>query len=131
MKKLLLVAMVLLLAAGPALAGDMMADWANSSSYGEKVPGMLLRGVANALVTPFDLVMGIVHGTMDGPPVGGTLTGVLTGAENVFDRGGRAIMDVVGAPFPKFNGFGDYKPCPLTGRSMGAGSSTEKSAAKK
>ncbi len=119
MRKLALVLLMVVALATPALAGDAFSDWANSDRYVEKVPGMILRGVTNAVVSPLDVIMGPVHEYNDHPGWAFPLTGLLRGVQNGLDRLGRGVIDVGGSVFPKFNGFPDYKPCPLTGRSLG------------
>ena len=119
MKRIVSAFVIIMLVAGPALAGSALSDWANSSSYPKKVPGMMGRGAANALITPFDLLMGPVKECQEKGGWACPLTGTLRGAEDLLDRGGRALVDIGGSVFPKFNGFPDYKPCPLTGKSTG------------
>ncbi|MBI4430380.1 MAG: hypothetical protein HY587_01540 [Candidatus Omnitrophica bacterium] len=111
--------LVVVFLAAPALAGDVMSDWANSDSYIEKVPGMIIRGTANAVVSPFDVLMGPVKEYQDNPSWAIPVTGLLRGFQDGLDRLGRAAFDVGGSIFPKFNGFANYKPCPLTGMSLG------------
>jgi len=118
-KKIAVVLLAFMLMTAPATAGEILSDWGNSSEYAEKVPGMLLRGACNATAVPFDLLMGVVDGTKDGDPVVGSIVGVWSGAQDGFDRAGRVLFDVVGAALPNFNGFPDYKPCPLTGSVLG------------
>ena len=119
MRKLVLVLLIMAIFATPALAGDAFSSWANSDQYARKVPGMILRGATNAVVSPLDVLMGPVHEYKDHPGWAFPLTGLLRGVQNGLDRLGRAVVDVGGSVFPKFNGFPDYKPCPLTGRSLG------------
>jgi len=124
LRKSALVLLMMLTLATPALAGDVFSDWANSDRYVEKVPGMILRGVTNAVVSPLDIIMGPVQEYQDNPGWAFPLTGLLRGVQNGLDRLGRAVVDVGGSVFPKFNGFPDYKPCPLTGRSLGGSAKT-------
>ena len=120
MRALTIALVVLVILATPALAGDVFSSWANSDNYAEKVPGMMLRGLSNAAVSPFDLLMGPVHEYKDNPGWAAPATGILRGVQDTVDRLGRAMFDVGGSIFPKFNGFANYKPCPLTGRVMGS-----------
>lgn len=120
MRALTIALLVSVILATPALAGDYFSDWANSDSYVEKVPGMMLRGLSNALVSPFDLLMGPVHEFQDNPGVAAPVVGILRGVQDAFDRIGRSAFDVGGSIFPDFNGFANYKPCPLTGKTTGS-----------
>lgn len=120
MKRLGIALILLLVIATPAMAGGALDDWANSPDYFKKVPGMIGRGGMNALVMPFDFVMGFVNECKENPGWACPVVGLLRGTQDVLDRGGRALVDIGGSVFPKFNGFPNYKPCPLTGMTLGS-----------
>lgn len=105
MKKLLLLAVLMasLLLTRNAFANDVY-EMANSEDYGQKVGGMLGRGIVNVATCFVDIVVQTVHGTQDGPPVVGTLTGLGAGIGCGALRVSSGALDVLTFWVPGFNG---------------------------
>jgi hypothetical protein len=116
----MLVLLALLIGIGTAYAEgakiDMakMDEYANSSDYHVKVPGMLMRGATNIVLSPGEFLHKAYKHTKDGKPVLGTLKGVGYGAQYMMDRGGRGVVDVGLCLAPKFHGFPPKNHFPST-----------------
>ncbi len=105
MKKLLpLLLLSTLLLGQTAFAQDSVWDMANSTQYGKKVGGMLGRGVVNVATCFVDLIVQTVHGTQDGPPFVGTMTGLGGGLGCTALRVTSGALDVFTFWVPDFNG---------------------------
>ena len=79
---------------------------ANSEVYGTKAGGMLGRGVLNIATCFVDLIVHVVDGTKQGPPLVGTMTGLGSGLGCTALRVSSGALDVVTFWVPDFNGFG-------------------------
>ena len=88
-------------------ADDVDNVWAaaNSNVYGTKLGGMLGRGVLNAVTCFVDLIVHVVEGSQQGPPVVGTLTGLGSGIGCTVLRAGSGVLDIATSWVPGFNGF--------------------------
>ena len=87
-----------------ASSTETIWDMANSEKYGKKVGGMLGRGVINVATCFVDIIVQTVHGTQDGPPFVGTLTGLGGGLGCGALRVSSGALDVVSFWVPDFNG---------------------------
>lgn len=107
MKKLVLLMMLIagLTVSRTAFAaeGDIW-DMAQSQQYGKKAAGMLGRGVVNVATCFVDIIVQTVHGTQDGPPFVGTLTGLGGGIGCGALRVSSGALDVLSFWVPDFNG---------------------------
>ncbi len=101
---MLLAVLMALLLAPRAFAEDSVWESAKSDQYGKKAGGMLGRGLVNAATCFVDLVVQTVHGTQDGPPFVGTLTGLGGGLGCTALRATSGVLDVVTFWVPGFNG---------------------------
>ena len=89
-------------------AGDSVADvWeaANSPVYGTKLGGMLGRGLLNAATCFVDVIVHVVEGSKQGPPIVGTLTGLGSGIACTALRATSGVLDIATSWVPGFNGF--------------------------
>ena len=92
-------------------------DAAESMQYGEKMGGMIARGLLNGVTFWVDPLVGTVNGTQTGPPVIGTLTGLGRGIGCGVFRLGSGVVDLVTFWVPGFNGFpvsDSYQDCLAT-----------------
>ncbi len=87
-----------------AFAQETVWDMAKSDRYGKKLGGMLGRGVINVATSFVDIVVQTVHGTQDGPPFIGTLTGLGGGIGCGALRLSSGALDVLTSWVPGFNG---------------------------
>lgn len=119
----------------PLLWADSTDDvWAaaNSDVYGTKFGGMLGRGLLNAVTCFVDVIVHVVEGTEQGPPVVGTLTGLGSGIGCTVLRAGSGVLDIATSWVPGFNGFPvsrSYSNCLLTDEESKQASSEEYSQA--
>ena len=98
-------AAALLLWTQPAWAAHTrIHEAAESQRYGQKLWGMIGRGVLNVLTSPLDLVVNTVNETKAGPPFVGTLTGLGKGVGCGVLRLGSGAVDIVTFWVPGFNG---------------------------
>lgn len=105
MKKAVLLALFIVLALAPrAFAEDSVWESAKSDQYGKKAGGMLGRGLVNAATCFVDIIVQTVHGTQDGPPFVGTLTGLGGGIGCTALRATSGVLDIVTFWVPGFNG---------------------------
>lgn len=105
MKKAMLFAILAALLLAPcAFAEDSVWESAKSDQYGKKAGGMLGRGLVNAATCFVDLIVQTVHGTQDGPPFVGTLTGLGGGLGCTALRATSGVLDIVTFWVPGFNG---------------------------
>ena len=115
MKKAVLLAILLALIIAPsAFAEDSVWESAKSEQYGKKAGGMLGRGLVNVATCFVDIIVQTVHGTQDGPPFVGTLTGLGGGLGCTALRLTSGALDVVTFWVPGFNGIPvskDYNNC--------------------
>ncbi len=88
-------------------ADDVDTVWeaANSHVYGTKLGGMLGRGLLNAVTCFVDVIVHVVEGSQQGPPVVGTLTGLGSGIGCTVLRAGSGVLDIATSWVPGFNGF--------------------------
>ena len=86
-------------------AVDNVWQDANSTVYGTKAGGMLGRGLLNAVTCFVDLVVHVVEGSKQGPPIVGTLTGLGSGIACTVLRAGSGVLDIATFWVPGFNGF--------------------------
>lgn len=101
-----LVALVLACVFAPAAhAQETVWDMANSQQYGKKAGGMIGRGLLNAATCFVDILVQTVHGTQEGPPFVGTLSGLGTGIACTALRATSGVLDVATFWVPGFNGF--------------------------
>lgn len=117
-KTALLLAFILTFTCLPlAFAVEQQEDiWtlAKSDQYGKKTGAMLARGLLNAATCFVDLIVQTVHGTQDGPPFVGTLTGLGGGIACTALRATSGVLDVATFWVPGFNGIPvskDYANC--------------------
>ena len=101
---MLLAILMALLVAPHAFADDSVWESAKSDQYNKKAGGMLGRGLINAVTCFVDIIVQTVHGTQDGPPFIGTLTGLGGGIGCTVLRAGSGVLDVVTFWVPGFNG---------------------------
>ena len=80
-------------------------DAAESQEYGRKFGGMIGRGVLNGATCFVDVLVDLVNGTKNGPPLVGTLTGAAQGLGCGVLRLGSGAVDLVTFWVPGFNGF--------------------------
>lgn len=106
MKKLLFVMILMagLMVSRNAFAGESVWDMAQSNEYGKKAGGMLGRGIVNVATCFVDIIVQTVHGTQDGPPFVGTLTGLGGGIGCGALRVSSGALDVLSFWVPDFNG---------------------------
>ena len=106
MKKGLLLALLfaLLLTPRAFAADESVWEMAKSEQYGKKAGGMLGRGLVNVATCFVDIIVQTVHGTQDGPPFVGTLTGLGGGLGCTALRVTSGALDVVTFWVPGFNG---------------------------
>ena len=86
-------------------AVDDLWQAANSPVYGTKFGGMLGRGVLNVATCFVDLVVHVVEGSKQGPPVVGSLTGLGSGIACTALRVTSGALDIATFWVPGFNGF--------------------------
>lgn len=115
-KGTLLLAFLMLLTLIPVARAGEESVWemAKSDKYGKKVGGMLGRGLVNAATCFVDVIVQTVHGTQDGPPFVGTLTGLGGGIACTALRATSGVLDVATFWVPGFNGIPvskDYSNC--------------------
>ncbi len=115
-KGTLLLAFLMLLTLIPVARAGEESVWemAKSDQYGKKVGGMLGRGLVNAATCFVDVIVQTVHGTQDGPPFVGTLTGLGGGIACTALRATSGVLDVATFWVPGFNGIPvskDYSNC--------------------
>ena len=104
-KGVFLMAVVLTLLLAPKVyAEETVWEMARSEQYGKKVGGMLGRGLINAATCFVDVIVQTVHGTQDGPPFVGTLTGLGGGIACTALRATSGVLDVATFWVPGFNG---------------------------
>ena len=84
---------------------DTVWQAANSEVYGTKVGGMLGRGLLNVATCFVDVIVHVVEGSKQGPPVVGTLTGLGSGIACTALRVTSGALDIVTFWVPSFNGF--------------------------
>ena len=84
---------------------DGVYDAANSESYGTKFSGMLGRGLVNVATSFVDIIVHVVEGSKQGPPVVGSLTGLGSGLACSALRVTSGALDVTTFWVPGFNGF--------------------------
>lgn len=116
-----------LLVSQPAWARTRFHDLAESPRYGEKMGGMIGRGLLNALTCFVDLLVNTVNDTKAGPPFIGTLTGLAKGTGCGVLRLGSGAVDLTTFWVPGFNGFpvsDSYENC-LNGSQRAAGEETQ------
>jgi len=86
-------------------SGGDIYEAANSPVYGTKVGGMLGRGLLNAVTCFVDVIVHVVEGTKQGPPLVGTLTGLGSGIGCTALRATSGVLDIATFWVPGFNGF--------------------------
>ena len=86
-------------------AVDNVWQAANSEVYGTKAGGMLGRGLLNAATCFVDLIVHVVEGSKQGPPVVGSLTGLGSGIACTALRATSGALDVATFWVPGFDGF--------------------------
>lgn len=100
---------------GPAWAArTSIHEAAESPQYGRKAGGMIGRGLLNAATSFVDVIVNVVNGTKNGPPLVGTLMGVAKGAGCSVLRLSSGAVDLVTFWVPGFNGFpvsDSYEDC--------------------
>jgi len=84
---------------------DDIWEAANSEVYGTKFGGMLGRGLLNAVTCFVDVIVHVVEGSQQGPPIVGTLTGLGSGIGCTVLRAGSGVLDIATSWVPGFNGF--------------------------
>ncbi len=107
MKKVsVLVLLMGLLFAHNAFAAPQESVWdmAASDQYGKKAGGMFGRGLINVATCFVDVIVQTVHGTQDGPPFVGTMTGLGGGIGCTALRVTSGALDVLTFWVPGFNG---------------------------
>ena len=109
MKKVATFLLLFSLILAPALWAQQAVDnvWqaANSQVYGTKAGGMLGRGLLNVATCFVDLIVHVVEGSKQGPPVVGSLTGLGSGIACTALRVTSGALDVLTFWVPGFNGF--------------------------
>lgn len=118
MKKIVIFLLFLSFISTPLLFAEEAVDtvWqsANSPVYGTKFGGMLGRGLLNIATCFVDVIVHVVEGSKQGPPVVGTLTGLGSGIGCTALRVTSGALDVLTFWVPDFNGFPvsrSYKNC--------------------
>ena len=86
-------------------AVDNVWQAANSEIYGTKVGGMLGRGLLNAVTCFVDVIVHVVEGSKQGPPVVGSLAGLGSGIACTALRATSGVLDIATFWVPGFNGF--------------------------
>lgn len=86
-------------------AVDNVWQAARSEVYGTKFGGMLGRGLLNVATCFVDVIVHVVEGSKQGPPVVGSLTGLGSGIACTALRVTSGALDVVTFWVPGFNGF--------------------------
>ena len=104
-KRFLILTAVLLLVAMPLASAADVWQMAESDRYGQKVGGMLGRGLLNCVTCFVDILVQTVEGTKKGPPLLGTLTGLGGGIGCTSLRALSGALDVATFWVPGFNGF--------------------------
>ncbi len=84
---------------------DGVYEAASSENYGTKFTGMLGRGLVNIATSFVDIIVHVVEGSKQGPPVVGSLTGLGSGIACSALRVTSGALDVVTFWVPGFNGF--------------------------
>lgn len=95
---------------------------AQSNVYGTKAGGMLGRGLLNIATCFVDVIVHVVEGSKQGPPVVGSLTGLGSGIACTALRVTSGALDVVTFWVPGFNGFPvsrSYSNCLATEEELG------------
>lgn len=109
-------------------SGDDVWTAANSNVYGTKFGGMLGRGLLNAATCFVDVIVHVVEGSQQGPPVVGTLTGLGSGIGCTALRATSGVLDIATSWVPGFNGFPvsrSYSNCLATDEELKQASSEE------
>lgn len=78
---------------------------AESEVYGTKLGGMLGRGLLNAVTCFVDVIVHVVEGSKQGPPIVGSLTGLGSGIACTALRATSGALDLATFWVPGFNGF--------------------------
>lgn len=86
-------------------AVDNLWQNANSEIYGTKLGGMLGRGILNVATCFVDVIVHVVEGSKQGPPIVGSLTGLGSGIACTALRVTSGALDLVTFWVPGFNGF--------------------------
>ena len=86
-------------------AVDNLWEAANSEVYGTKLGGMLGRGLLNVATCFVDVIVHVVEGSKEGPPVVGSLTGLGSGIACTALRVTSGALDLATFWVPGFNGF--------------------------
>ena len=86
-------------------AVDSLWESAQSDVYGTKAGAMLGRGLLNVVTCFVDIVVHVVEGSKQGPPVVGSLTGLGSGIACTALRVTSGALDLVTFWVPGFNGF--------------------------
>ena len=86
-------------------AVDNLWQAARSNVYGTKFGGMLGRGLLNAATCFVDVIVHVVEGSKQGPPVVGSLTGLGSGIACTALRATSGALDLATFWVPGFNGF--------------------------
>lgn len=86
-------------------AVDDLWEAAQSPVYGTKAGGMLGRGLLNVATCFVDVIVHVVEGSQQGPPVVGSLTGLGSGIACTALRVTSGALDLVTFWVPGFNGF--------------------------
>ncbi len=87
-----------------ARAEDDLWAKANSPVYKVKAGAMFGRGLLNAGSCFVDLAVQTVEKSKSGPPIAGTLTGIVSGATCTVLRAASGVIDVASFWVPGFNG---------------------------
>ncbi len=111
MKKLLTAVLILVLSAPSTLAcGNKLNEKADSEDYLTKMPHMFMRGVANVLVSPAEILVNIHSRSMDSAkPLKSAVEGLGYGTVATVDRLVRGGVDLGSFWVPKFNGIPSNK----------------------
>jgi putative exosortase-associated protein (TIGR04073 family) len=117
----------------PAWAARLRVhEAAESADYGRKAGGMLGRGLLNVGTCFIDVLAGTVNESRQGPPIIGTLVGVVKGTGCGVLRAASGVVDVGTFWVPGFNGMpvsDTYGDCLVFGASAAAPSAEEPAAA--
>ena len=87
-----------------AAQNESVWEMATSDQYGKKAGGMFGRGLVNVATCFVDVIVQTVHGTQDGPPFVGTMTGLGGGIGCTALRVTSGALDVLTFWVPGFNG---------------------------
>lgn len=86
-------------------AVDDVWSSAESEVYGTKLGGMLGRGLLNVATCFVDVIVHVVEGSKQGPPIVGSLTGLGSGIACTALRVTSGALDLATFWVPGFNGF--------------------------